>query len=150
MGWQICGQSYKASTIVIYDSRVVNYERKLFIRLATVIRGQNDLVGVGALDRSFKILILQCKFYATLFFKHFERLNFFSIQSKCLKNSKALNLCCKIIIGLVKWLWEETIIQGATFGWLKSTFRHCFEKFFCRYKNQLHKSFVSNLDSVSC
>ena len=30
-----CGQSYKASTIVIYDSRVVNYERKLFIRLAT-------------------------------------------------------------------------------------------------------------------
>ena len=30
------GQSYKASTIVIYDSRVVNYERKLFIRLATV------------------------------------------------------------------------------------------------------------------
>ena len=29
------GQSYKASTIVIYDSRVVNYERKLFIRLAT-------------------------------------------------------------------------------------------------------------------
>ena len=29
-----CGQSYKASTIVIYDSRFVNYERKLFIRLA--------------------------------------------------------------------------------------------------------------------
>ena len=27
------GQSYKASTIVIYDSRLVNYERKLFIRL---------------------------------------------------------------------------------------------------------------------
>ena len=34
---QTCGQSYKASTIVIYDSRVVNYERKLFIRLATVL-----------------------------------------------------------------------------------------------------------------
>ena len=42
-----CGQSYKASTIVIYDtrvvpdlkilnSRVVNYERKLFIRLPLV------------------------------------------------------------------------------------------------------------------
>ena len=31
----VSGQSYKASTIVIYDSRVVNYERKLFIRLAT-------------------------------------------------------------------------------------------------------------------
>ena len=44
----ICGQSYKASTIVIYnsrvvpdlkiphyDSRLVNYKRKLFIRLPT-------------------------------------------------------------------------------------------------------------------
>ena len=48
MQWQawicaedICGQSYKASTIVIYDSRVVNYERKLFIRLATVNFGCN-------------------------------------------------------------------------------------------------------------
>ena len=30
-----CGQSYKASTIVIYDPRVVIYERKMFIRLAT-------------------------------------------------------------------------------------------------------------------
>ena len=30
---QVSGQSYKASTIVIYDSRLVNYERKLFIRL---------------------------------------------------------------------------------------------------------------------
>ena len=30
-----CGQSYKASTIVIYASRVVPYDRKMVIRLAT-------------------------------------------------------------------------------------------------------------------
>ena len=30
-----CGQSYKASTIVNYDSRVVIYDRRGFIRLAT-------------------------------------------------------------------------------------------------------------------
>ena len=42
---QITGQSYKASTIVIYDlkippyydSRLVNYEHKLFIRLTTEV-----------------------------------------------------------------------------------------------------------------
>ena len=84
----------------------------------SVIRGQNDLVGVGALDRSSKILILQCKFYATLFFKHFERLNFFSIQSKCLKNSKALNLCCKIIIGLVKQVVMGGDYHSRCYFWL--------------------------------
>ena len=52
------GQSYKASTIVIYDSRlentphydsiVVNYERKLFIRLAT------DLAKFRHLGKNFK------------------------------------------------------------------------------------------------
>ena len=44
LGREPCGQSYKASTIVIYDSRVVNYERKLFIRLATglVVMGRDS------------------------------------------------------------------------------------------------------------
>ena len=55
-----CVQSYKASTIVIYhsrvgpnltpyyDSRLVNYERKLFIRLATVLSNRVE-VGITAL-----------------------------------------------------------------------------------------------------
>ena len=30
-----CGQSYKASTIIIYNARVVNYEHRGFIGLAT-------------------------------------------------------------------------------------------------------------------
>ena len=55
------GQSYKASTIVIYDSRgkpdlkippnydsrLVNYEHKLFIRLATGICGSNPNAAVN-------------------------------------------------------------------------------------------------------
>ena len=36
--WNLSGQSYKQFTLVIYDSRVVIYECKLFIRLATGIR----------------------------------------------------------------------------------------------------------------
>ena len=33
--WEYSGQSYKQFTLVIYDSRVVNYDRRGFIRLAT-------------------------------------------------------------------------------------------------------------------
>ena len=32
------------------------------------------------------IKILQCKFYTTLFFKHFDRLKIFRIQLECFKN----------------------------------------------------------------
>ena len=46
----ISGQSYKASTIINYDSRVVNYKRKLFIRLAT------GLAKFHHFDEIFKIL----------------------------------------------------------------------------------------------
>ena len=45
---QPSGQSYKASTIVIYDSRVLIYERKLLIRLVTglVVMG-GDSYSIG-------------------------------------------------------------------------------------------------------
>ena len=44
---------------------------------------------------------LQHKFYAMLIFKHPDWLINLSSQSECLKNCIALNLCCKIFIGLV-------------------------------------------------
>ena len=48
--WNLSGQSYKQFTLVIYDSRVVIYECKLFIRLATVA---SDTRGPGFESLSF-------------------------------------------------------------------------------------------------
>ena len=45
------------------------------------------------------IKILQSQFYTTLFFKHFDWLKIYRIQSECLKNCVAWNLRCKILIG---------------------------------------------------
>ena len=56
---------------VRYDSRVIHYDRRGFIRLA-----------IGASP----IKILQCKFYATLIFNHSDWLINLSSQSECLKN----------------------------------------------------------------
>ena len=55
---------------VRYDSGVVIYDHRGFIRLAT---------GPGPIS------ILQCKFYATLIFNHSDWLLKFINQSRCLK-----------------------------------------------------------------
>ena len=52
------------------------------------------------LSRNQSYKDLQHKFYATLIFKHSDWLKILSSHSKCLKNSVAQNLRCKIFIGL--------------------------------------------------
>ena len=55
------GQSYKAPTIVIYDYRVIPYDRKLFIRLATENISQEKLTIFTPLQKLSKNVGNLCK-----------------------------------------------------------------------------------------
>ena len=88
---------------VRYDYRVVNYDRRCFIRLATGLSRIavvwkrikvffNPITGLSDSSSIFvtkswnsPIKTLQRKFCATLFFKHFDWLIFFRVQSKSVK-----------------------------------------------------------------
>ena len=47
---QVSGQSYKQFTLLIYESRVVNYDRRVFIRLTTESYLSNTTAMVSSCD----------------------------------------------------------------------------------------------------